>query len=125
MNIFALISGIIALVTTLKFITQDRKNVLKVLGDPSLEEVIKKNIQSFFSYNMIFLIFSTLFLLMFGFGGFKDGIILIKFISLNYLMFSVWELQLAFTSDIKRALVFMSDWMYFTLIALFAFLGTW
>lgn len=125
MNIFVIISGVFALITTLKFITQDRRNILKILGDPNLEDVIKKNIQSFFSYNMIFLIFSTLFLLLFGFGVFQDGSFLLRFIALNYLMFSVWELQLAFTSEIKRALVFMSDWMFFILIAFFAFLGTW
>jgi hypothetical protein len=78
-----------------------------------------------FHYVSAYLILSTIFLLAIGLG-FKLGggtSLLVKFIALNYAAFAIAQAILALASNIKNALFKLFQWMFWVLIALFAWLG--
>jgi hypothetical protein len=57
-------------------------------------------------------------------ASFDEGTsLLVKFIALNYAAFAIAQAILALASNIKNALFKLFQWMFWVLIALFAWLG--
>lgn len=125
MNWFFLISGLLASAATFGHLTVGKKEYLKPMLDSDLAEVPKRVIYCVFHYITVMFILSSLFLILFGFGFYlKSGsTVLAHFIALNYALFACVQIILAYTSDIPKPLFKLFQWIFFLLIALFAFLG--
>lgn len=124
MNYLVLISGIFATLTTAGHFLIGRKWYLLPMLEASFDPVAKKVIHAVFHYVSVFLITSSAALLLAGLGLQQPSDTLVKYIALNYALFALWQLGLAFASDIPRAPLKMFQWVFFILIAAFAWLGT-
>ena len=125
MNWYLCIAGVFAAFTTIGHFTVGSKSFLKPMLEASFDEVAKKVMHCVFHYMSAYLILSTLVLLFsgFGFGFGSDNAMLVKFIAVNYILFALWQIILALLSDIKNPLFKLFQWVFFTLIAVFAWLG--
>ncbi|MBT3234176.1 MAG: hypothetical protein HN356_15360, partial [Calditrichaeota bacterium] len=79
-----------------------------------------------FHYVSVFLIASTAVLLLDGFGVDLGGdtILLVRFISVNYAAFAIWQILIAATSSIPNGLFKLFQWIFFVIISVCAMLGT-
>ncbi len=125
MNWYLCIAGVFGAFTTIGHFTVGSKSFLKPMLEASFDEVAKKVMHCVFHYISAYLILSTLVLLFSGFGfdfG-SDFTLLVKFIAANYILFALWQIILSLLSDIKNPLFKLFQWIFFTLIAVFAWLG--
>ncbi len=78
-----------------------------------------------FHYVSAYLILSAIALLMIGSGiGLQgDTTLLTRFIAVNYAVFAVWQIILALGSRIPNGIFKLFQWILFTLIAIFAWIG--
>ena len=125
MNGFILIAGIFATLTCVGHFTVGRKEYLIPMLKADFDPVPKKVMQCVFRYVSAFLVTSTLLLLAVGFGvPFKSGFKLpVDFVAINYAAFSVTQLVIAFKSGLPQPAKKMFQWIFFTLIAVFAWIG--
>jgi len=126
MNVYALIAGIIALAATIGHFSMGTKMYLKPVLNSDLDLVVKKVVQSFFHYSSVFMILSTITLIMAGIRGDEcklDSVTLFGFVGFNYALFAVWQLIIAITSDIPSAPLKMFQWIFWILISLFCFMA--
>lgn len=126
MNWFILISGVFALFTTVGHFTIGSKNFLSPMLKAELDDIPKKVMHSVFHYISVYLISSTIVLLAFG-AGVKfnfDVAPIVIFIAINYVLFALAQIAIALNSKIENAAFKLFQWIFFVLIAVFAFLGT-
>jgi hypothetical protein len=125
MNWFIFIAGIIAAMTVVGHFTVGRKDFLMPLLDSSIDDVPKKVLHCVFHYISAFLVISTLALLAVGAGvKFKSGYtLLVDFIAIHYATFAVIQLVIALRSKIPKPAFKLFQWIFFSLTAIFAWLG--
>lgn len=125
MNWFIFIAGIIAAMTVVGHFTVGRKDFLIPLLDSSIDDVPKKVLHCVFHYISAFLVISTLALLAVGVGvKFKSGYtLLVDFIAIHYATFAVIQLAIALRSKIPKPAFKLFQWIFFSLTAIFAWLG--
>ncbi len=125
MNWFIFIAGIIAAMTVVGHFTVGRKDFLMPLLDSSIDDVPKKVLHCVFHYISAFLVISTLALLAVGVGvKFKSGYtLLVDFIAIHYATFAVIQLVIALRSKIPKPAFKLFQWIFFSLTAIFAWLG--
>ena len=125
MNWFIFIAGIIAAMTAVGHFTVGRKDFLMPLLDSSIYDVPKKVLHCVFHYISAFLVISTLALLAVGLGvKFKSGYkLLVDFIAIHYATFAVTQLVIALRSKIPKPAFKLFQWIFFSLTAIFAWLG--
>lgn len=125
MNWFIFIAGVIAAMTVIGHFTVGRKEFLMPLLDSSIDDVPKKVLQCVFHYISAFLVISTLALLAVGVGvKFKSGFtLLVDFIAIHYATFAVIQLVIALRSKIPGPALKLFQWIFFSLTAVFAWLG--
>ncbi|MEE8416946.1 MAG: hypothetical protein V3S05_11775 [Desulfobacterales bacterium] len=125
MNWFIFIAGIIAAMTVVGHFTVGRKDFLMPLLDSSIDDVPKKVLHCVFHYISAFLVISTLALLAVGAGAkFKSGYtLLVDFIAIHYAIFAVTQLVIALRSKIPKPAFKLFQWIFFSLTAIFAWLG--
>lgn len=125
MNWFIFIAGIIAAMTVVGHFTVGRKEFLMPLLDSSIDDVPKKVLHCVFHYISAFLVISTLALLAVGVGvKFKSGYtLLVDFIAIHYATFAVIQLVIALRSKIPKPAFKLFQWIFFSLTAIFAWLG--
>lgn len=125
MNLFIIIAGSVCAFTTIGHFTIGSKDFLKPMLEAEFDPVPKKVMHCVFHYISAYLILSTLALLSIGFGV-LDGegtTLLARFISINYAVFAVWQIALALTSQIPGGLFKLFQWVFFVIIAVFAWVG--
>ncbi len=125
MNWFLIIAGGFAGFATVGHFAIGARSFLRPTLQASFEEVPKKVMHCLFHYVSAYLILSAIFLLAIGLG-FKLGggtSLLVKFIALNYAAFAIAQVIIALASNIQNALFKLFQWMFWVLIALFAWLG--
>ncbi len=125
MNWFLFIAGVFGAFTTIGHFLVGSKSFLKPMLEASFDDVAKKVMHCVFHYISAYLILSTLVLLFTGFGfdfG-SDFTLLVKFIAVNYILFALWQIVLSLLSDIKSPLFKLFQWVFFILIAVFAWMG--
>lgn len=125
MNIMVLLAGIIALLTTIGHFTVGTQRFLDPLLKSDMEPVAKKVMHCVFHYVSVFLISSTIGLLVVGLG-IRTGhpaLLLTRYIAANYAAFAVWQVVLAKKSDIPNAVKELFQWMFFAAIAVLAWIG--
>ena len=125
MNWFIFIAGVIAALATVGHFTIGRKSFLKPMLDAPFDDVPKKVMHCVFHYVSAFMVISTIALLVVGIGvKFKSGhTLLVDFIAINYAAFAVAQFFIALKSKIPRPAFKLFQWIFFALIAIFAWLG--
>ena len=125
MNWLILIAGIVALAATVGHFTMGRKMFLKPMMDASFDQVSKKVMHSVFHYVSVFQILSAAALLAVGTGcGFFTGTtLLVWFIALNYSLFALVGIVIAFTSGVPNGIVKMFQWGIWAVIAALGWAG--
>ncbi len=125
MDWLVFISGLIALVLVIGHFTVGSKNVLKPMLDASFDDVPKKTMLGVFHNDSVFLALSAAALILVGFGvDFNlSTTLLVRFIALNFSLFAIWRIVIALQSGNPGALTKMFQWIFFVLIAIFAWLG--
>jgi hypothetical protein len=125
MNWSLIIAGGFAGFATVGHFFIGSRNFLGPTLQASFDEVSKKVMHCLFHYVSGYLILSAIFLLAIGLG-FKLGgnpALLVRFIALNYAAFAVAQIIIALTSKIQNPLFKLFQWIFWTLIALFAWIG--
>jgi uncharacterized membrane protein HdeD (DUF308 family) len=127
MNWYITIAGLIGALATIGHFTMGTKQFLKPMLEASFDPVPKKVMHCVFHYVSTFMILSTINLLLIGLNVWPalNSMIVIKFIGANYLVFGVWQIILAASSDIPGGVIRLFQWIFLILIALFSFLGAY
>ena len=125
MNWLVLISGLVAAFCTVGHFAVGSKQYLQPMLQASFDDVAKKVMHCVFHYISAFLVISTLFLLSVGIGlKFKSGYtLLVDFIAIHYASFAVIQLVIALKSGIPKPAFKLFQWIFFSLTAIFAWLG--
>ncbi|UCH23918.1 MAG: hypothetical protein JSU83_12240 [Deltaproteobacteria bacterium] len=125
MNTLLLISGLVAGFCTAGHFIIGSKSYLKPMLAAAFDDVAKKVMHCVFHYVSVFLVLSSIALLLLGFGIHldSDAALMVKFIALHYAFFALIQLVIALTSKIEKALLKMFQGTIFVLIAVFAWLG--
>jgi hypothetical protein len=126
MNWPIFIAGVGAVCITLGHFAIGSKRYLKPMLKASFDDVPKKVNHCVFHYVSVFLVLSAIFLLLAGAGytSQTDTNWLVKFISLNYGLFTVVQVIVAATSGIQNAIFKMFQWTLFAFVAVFCWVGT-
>ncbi len=91
-----------------------------------IEEIPKKVMHSLFHYMSVFMVVSAIMLLFFAFGNnlfFSNARDVSFFIGILYAGFALSQFLIAITSSIKSGIIKMFQWIFWTMIAVFVFLG--
>ena len=125
MNWFVVIAGLVCAFTTIGHFAIGNKQFLKPMLEASFDPVPKKVMHCVFHYISAYLILSTLSLLGIGFGviASEGTTLLVRFISINFAVFAVWQIALAATSQIDKGIFKLFQWVFFITIAVFAWIG--
>lgn len=126
MDWYIIVAGLIAAATTFGHFAVGSKQFLKPMLGASFDPIPKKVMHCVFHYVSTYLILSTITLLIIGLGiwsGIGTAAV-INFIAVNYVVFAIWQIALAYTSGIPNGIFKLFQWIFFALIALFSFLGT-
>ena len=125
MNWLIFIAGIIAAMTVVGHFTVGRKDFLKPMLEAPIDDLPKKVMHCVFHYISAFLVLSTLALLAVGLGvKFKSSQnFLVDFIAIHYATFAVIQLVIALKSKIPKPALKLFQWIFFSLIAIFIWLG--
>jgi len=119
------IAGGLAGFATLGHFFIGSRNFLRPTLQAPFDEVPKKVMHCLFHYVSGYLILSAIFLLAIGLGYKLGGnpALLVKFIVLNYAAFAIAQIIIALASNIQNSLLKLFQWIFWTLIALFAWIG--
>jgi hypothetical protein len=125
MNWFIFIAGIIAALTSVVHFTGGRKRILLPFLEAPIDDIPKKVMHGVFHFISAFLVISTLALLSVGIGiKFKSGhTLLVDFIAIHYAAFAVIQLVISLKSNIPKPALKLFQWILFSLIAIFAWIG--
>jgi len=125
MNMFVMIAGVVAALTTIGHFLVGSRQYLKPMMNAEFDAIPKKVMHSIFHYSSVFLLISTVYLLLIGAGviGAQGTAMLLFFIALNYLGFAIWLIKLALASGISKPLIKMFQWVFFIIIALCSVIG--
>ncbi len=125
MNWLLLIGGLFAAFATVGHFTIGSKSFLKPVLEASIDEVPKKVMHCVFHFVSAYQVLSSIALLGAGVGLIaKAGAgPLIGFIAINYAAFAVVQVIIAVTSKIENAMFKLFQWIFWVIIAVFAWLG--
>jgi hypothetical protein len=106
-------------------LTRGRKQYLMPMLQASFDDLAKKTLLCVYLYLSFFFILSAAVLLAVGAGyDFNaHAVWLVKFISVNFALFTVIQIVIAATSDIPNAIRKMYQWTLFAFVAVFAWVG--
>ena len=125
MNWMILISGLAAGIVNLGHFTVGRKEFLKPMLQAEFDDVPKKVMQCVFHYISVYVILSFIVLIAIGLGlrfGSADAV-LVKFIAINYFLFAITQIVIAASSSIPKGVAKLFQWIFFLLVAIFAWIG--
>ncbi len=125
MNWMILISGLAAGCVNLGHFTVGRKDFLKPMLQADFDDVPKKVMHCVFHYISVYVVLSFVVLIVIGLGfsfGTADAL-LVKFIAINYFLFAITQIVIAATSNIPKGAIKMFQWIFFMVIAIFAWIG--
>ena len=125
MNWMILISGLAAGFVNLGHFTVGSKEFLKPMLQADFDEVPKKVMHCVFHYVSVYMVLSFIVLISIGLGfsfGAADAL-LVKFIAVNYFIFAITQIGIAAASNIPRGVFKLFQWMFFMIIAIFAWIG--
>ena len=125
MNWMIFISGLAAGFVNLGHFTIGSKEFLKPMLHADFDDVPQKVMHCVFHYVSVYLILSFIVLMAIGLGfsfGTADKL-LVKFIAINYFLFAITQIVIAAASNIPKGVIKMFQWIFFLIIAIFAWIG--
>ena len=125
MNWMIFISGLAAGFVNLGHFTVGSKDFLKPMLQAEFDDVPKKVMHCVFHYVSVYLVLSFIVLIAIGLGfsfGAADKL-LVKFIAINYFFFAITQSVIAATSNIQKGVIKLFQWIFFMIIAIFAWIG--
>jgi len=128
MNYLILISGVLAALATVGHFAIGTKDFLKPVMTSGIDEIPKRVMQSLFHYMSVFMIITTVILLAISFGNnlvFSHAADVVKVIGFIYAGFAIIQFIIALSSSIKMGIFKLFQWVFWTLIAVFALLGVY
>ncbi|QFU22367.1 hypothetical protein FM038_009500 [Shewanella eurypsychrophilus] len=125
MNYFFIAAAILSLTTCVGHFTYGVTNYLKPMLNASFDPVAKAVIHCVFHYVSAFLVLSTLVLAGCGLDlvAYMQGISLVLFVALNFALFAIWQIYIAFVSDIKSPFKHLFQWSLFSAISALSLMG--
>ena len=126
MNYFILASGVVASLATIGHFALGNKVYVKPVMESDAPEIPKKVMLCAFHYMSVFMVLTVVILISFSMGNnliFVNSSDILKLIGFSYAGFAIVQILVAFTSSIKMAVFKMFQWIFWVLIAVFAFLG--
>ena len=125
MNWFIFIGGLAAGFCTLGHFAIGNNAFLKPMLQAPFDDVPKKVMHCVFHYISAFLILASIALITIGLGyNFNaDTTLLVKFIAISFVVFAVTQIVIAATSTIPRGVIKLFQWIFFVVIAIFAWIG--
>ena len=110
-----IVAGCIALFVVVGHFLFGIKWYLKPMLDSNTEIIPKATLQSVFHYVSVFLLLSSIVLLLIGFGKFEfhDNRYLVKFIGTNYLMYTLVQIIYSIKNKIPNPMIKMFQWTMF------------
>jgi hypothetical protein len=125
MNWMILIAGLAAGFVNLGHFTVGSKDFLKPMLQADFDDVPKKVMHCVFHYVSVYVVLSFIVLIAIGLGfsfGPSDAL-LVKFIAINYFLFAITQIVIAATSNIPNGVIKLFQWIFFVVIAIFAWIG--
>ena len=125
MNWMILISGLAAGFVNLGHFTVGSKDFLKPMLQTDFDDIPKKVMHCVFHYVSAYLVLSFIVLLAIGLGfsfGTADKL-LVRFIAINYFFFAITQIVIAAASHIPKGVIKLFQWIFFLIIAIFAWIG--
>lgn len=125
MNWMIFISGLAAGFVNLGHFTVGSKDFLKPMLQADFDEVPKKVMHCVFHYVSVYVVLSCIVLITIGLGfsfGAADTL-LVKFIAINYFLFAITQIVIAAASNIPKGVTKLFQWIFFMVIAIFAWIG--
>ena len=125
MNWMILISGLAAGFVNLGHFTVGSKDFLKPMLQADFDDIPKKVMHCVFHYVSVYVVLSFIVLIAIGLGfsfGAAD-MLLVKFIAINYFLFAVTQIVIATASSIPKGAIKLFQWIFFMIIAIFAWIG--
>ncbi|WP_406661708.1 hypothetical protein V7O66_04095 [Methanolobus sp. ZRKC3] len=110
-----IIAGFLALFVVVGHFVFGSKWYLRPMLDSNMELIPKAILQSVFHYVSIYLLLSSITLLLIGFGIFlsPENVIMVKFIGLNYLLFALVQIFYSIKNKVPNPLITMFQWTLF------------
>ena len=127
MNYYFLAAGIISLSATIGHFVMGTPDFLKPVLKADIDVIPKKVMHGLFHYLSVILILTTITLLLFAFGKtmvFQDINDVPLFIGVMYAGLALVQIIIAISSSIDKGVLKLFQWIFWSLIALFAFLGS-
>ena len=126
MNYLVLGAGLVCSMTTLGHFIVGSKQFLKPMLESSFDQVARKVMHCVFHYVSVYLILSSIVLLLVGFDiqFIEHSEMLVKFIAANFFAFAIWQIALALTSGIQNGIFKLFQWVFFVAIAFLAWFGS-
>ena len=125
MNWMIFISGLAAGFVSLGHFTVGSKDFLKPMLQAEFDDVPKKVMHCVFHYVSVYVVLSFIVLIAIGLGfsfGAADTL-LVKFIAIHYFFFAITQIFIAATSNIPKGVIKLFLWIFFMIIAIFAWIG--
>ena len=115
MNILILIAGLLSLFVVVGHFVFGINWYLKPMLKSEFEIIPKATMQAVFHYISVFLIFSSITLILIGLEEISlvENFLLVKFIGVNYLFFSFVQIYYSFKNKVKNPLISMFQWTMF------------
>ena len=126
MNYYFLTAGIISMFAVIGHFTIGRTDFLEPVLNSDIDEIPKKVMHSIFHYLSVYMILTTILLLLFAidshalFENHSDVAILI---AISYVGFAVTQIIVAVTSSIKGGIFRLFQWIFWMLIAVLSLAG--
>ncbi|GGI92470.1 hypothetical protein GCM10007978_32450 [Shewanella hanedai] len=125
MNYFFIAASVMGLMTFIGHFSYGRQRYIIPMAESDLEPVVKEEIHCLFHFVSVFIVLSTFVLAACGFDVISSmqGFGLVLFVALNFGMFAIWQLFLAFDSEIQSPYRNLFQWAPFAGISIFSLLG--
>ncbi|WP_299789453.1 hypothetical protein [uncultured Shewanella sp.] len=127
MNLYFIAAAGLGLITCIGHFTYGVKHFLTPMLNAQFEAVPKAVLHCVFHYVSVFLVLSTLVLASCGFELVSNmqGFSLVLFVALNFGIFAIWQIYIAFVSDIKTPFRHLFQWVLFLGIAVMSLMGVY
>ncbi len=115
MNMTILIAGLLSSFITIGHFVFGISWYLKPMLSADFEIVPKATMQSAFHYISVFMILSSIILTLIGFNEIplKESVLVVKFIGLNFILFTLVQIFYSIKNKIQKPLISMFQWTLF------------
>ncbi|MGS0681418.1 hypothetical protein ACVBIL_09680 [Shewanella sp. 125m-7] len=125
MNVYLLIAGVVATMTTVGHFTYGLKHFLQPTLAADFDPIAKAAMHGVFHYVSVFLLLSSAVLLACSLEAisYMHSFGMLIFIALNFGLFAIWQIYIGFMGDLESPFKHLFQWVFFIAIAVFTLAG--